>query len=102
MALELPIVVQDLLGWLAVSAAVIGLETPFIMALVQGLGKFFSGQKQLIAAIVVGVVFGVVAYLGVWGVPDSLYDVFLALLFVSANAGVPIGTYEAIKNAAAG
>lgn len=92
--------VKTFLEWLAVAGALAGALTPFIMAVVQLAGKFVSGQAQLAAAGVVGVVFGALGFLGFWGVPVDFYTGLQMLIFVAMCAGIPVGTYEAIKHAA--
>jgi len=91
--------VSAFLEWLATASAIAGSLTLFIMALVQGAGKFLSGQAQLVAAIVIGALFGVLGFLGFWGLPGSFYDGLKFLIFLSMTIGAPIGTYQAIKHA---
>ena len=92
--------VSAFLEWLATASAIAGSLTLFIMALVQGAGKFLSGQAQLTAAIVIGALFGALGFLGFWGVPASFLDWLKMLIFLSMTIGAPIGTYQAIKHAA--
>jgi hypothetical protein len=94
--------IKEFVEWIALAAGFVGAMTPFIMAVVHGLGKFVSGKAQTAAAIVVGLVFGALGFLGLWGVPASFYDAFKMLLFLAATVGTPIGTYEAIKHASGG
>ena len=92
--------VREFLDWLGVAGTYAGALTLFIMAMVQGAGKFLSGQAQLAAAIVIGALFGVLGFLGFWGLPGSFYDGLKFLIFLSMTIGAPIGTYQAIKHAA--
>jgi len=91
--------VKAFFEWIAMASALVGGETIFIMAIVQGLGKFVSGKAQTIAAIVVGLVFGLVTFFGFWGYPTNFYEGLKLMIFLAMTSGVPIGTYEAIKNA---
>lgn len=90
------------LEWIATAGAVAGAFTPFIMAIVQGLGKFLSGKAQLAGAVVVGILFGLVGFFGLWGLPTSFYEGLKLLLFLAMTCGIPVGTYEAIKHASGG
>ena len=92
--------VREFLDWLGVAGTYAGALTLFIMAMVQGAGKFLSGQAQLAAAIVIGALFGALGFLGFWGVPASFLDWLKMLIFLSMTVGAPIGTYQAIKHAA--
>ena len=92
--------VSAFLEWLATASAIAGSLTLFIMAMVQGAGKFLSGQAQLAAAIVIGALFGALGFLGFWGVPAGFLDWLKMLIFLSMTIGAPIGTYQAIKHAA--
>jgi len=91
--------VRDFLDWLGVAGTYAGALTLFIMAMVQGAGKFLSGQAQLAAAIGIGALFGALGFLGFWGVPASFLDWLKMLIFLSMTVGAPIGTYQAIKHA---
>lgn len=88
--------------YLLTATGLAGAMTPFIMAIVQGLGHWFEGKAQTIAAALVGLVFGLVGFFGIWGLPASLYDGLRLLIFLAMTIGIPIGTYEAIKNASGG
>jgi len=91
--------VRDFLDWLGVAGTYAGALTLFIMAMVQGAGKFLSGQAQLAAAIAIGALFGALGFLGFWGVPASFLDWLKMLIFLSMTVGAPIGTYQAIRHA---
>ena len=91
---------RSFLEWLAQAGVMAGAFTPFIMAIVQGLGKFLSGTAQLIGAVITGLVFGILGFFGLWGVPASLFAGLQLLLFLAMCIGIPLGTYEAIKHAA--
>ena len=92
----------DFAGWLKVALPVAGMLVPLNMAVVQGAGKMgLSGKAQLIAAGVSGLVMGIAASLAFFGVPADFLGWFLAVIFGLMVFGGSVGTYEAIKHAAA-
>lgn len=92
---------MDIVQWIVETSAVTGALTPFIMAVVKGSEKFgLSGTAQLAFAAVFGGASGAFAAIALNGVPADVLGWFLLFLQVIMTAGVPIGTYEAIKSAA--
>jgi len=91
---------KEFIEWLAMAGAIAGALTPFELALTQYAGKFVSGTAQLAMAGGIGVLFGVLGFFGFWGIPVSFYAGLQMLIFVAMCAGIPVGTYEAIKHAA--
>lgn len=91
---------MDIVQWIVTTSATTGALTPFIMAVVKGSEKFgLSGKAQLAFAAVFGAASGAFASVALNGVPADVLGWFLLFLQVIMTAGVPIGTYEAIKGA---
>lgn len=86
--------------WLQVALPVSGMLVPINMALVQFLGKFVSGNAQLAAGGISGLILGIAASFAFWGLPSDFLGWFLAVVFGLIVFGASVGTYEAVKHAA--
>ena len=91
----------DLAQWVIAAGATAGVLTPLIMSLTKASEKFgLNGKSQLAFAGVTGLLFGSVAQIALYGVPGSILEWFLLVVFALMMAGIPVGTYETIKHAA--
>jgi hypothetical protein len=92
----------DFAGWIKVALPVAGMLVPLNMALVQWTGKLgASGKIQTIAAGITGLCLGFASGIAFFGVPSDFLGWFLNVLFGLMVFGGSVGTYEAIKHAAA-
>ena len=90
----------DIAQWAVTSAATAGILAPFVMAITKASEIFgLSGKAQLAFAGVIGLVMGSFAQVAFFGVPDSILDWFLLVLYAVLIAGTAVGTYETIKHA---
>ena len=88
--------------WLQIALPVGALLSGLNLAAVQGLGKMgLSGNAQLIGAGVSGLVLGIAGNIAFFGMPTDFLGWFLAVIFGLIVFGGSVGTYEAIKHAAA-
>jgi hypothetical protein len=88
--------------WVITAGVAVGALTPLTMSVV----KFtelvgLSGKPQLAFAFLFGGLMGAFGYFALFGQPGDLLGWFQVFVFVLMNAGVPVGTYEAIKGAKA-
>jgi len=93
---------MDIVSWIVETGAVVGALTPLVMAVVKLSEKFgLSGPGQLAFAAGFGGATGAFASVALQGVPADVLGWFQLFLTVVMMAGVPVGTYEAIKGAVA-
>ena len=92
----------DFAGWLQVALPVGALLSGLNLAAVQGLGRMgLTGKAQLIGAGVTGLALGITGSIAFFGLPTDFQGWFLAVVFGLIVFGGSVGTYEAVKHAAA-
>ena len=92
----------DFAGWLKVALPMSVLLAGVNFPAVQWLGKLgLNGKGQLIGAGVTGLILGIGGSIAFFGMPVDFLGWFLAVVFGLVVFGESVGTYEAIKSAAA-
>ncbi len=89
----------DFAEWLTSIASTVTFLVVLNVAVVQGAGKWVSGQAQTIIAGVSGFCLGFFGGLASFGTPSDFMGWFLNVILGLVVFGVSVGTYEAVKHA---